>query len=212
MIQEYNRDFCSTYLSLQRILFSCETIHLSSRTNLFHKVHHQTWQLKYMNVAKIMKSFHSRDFAVSFLAFNSFSHLIGRLSAPGYVTSLGILFPKFHNVPPSFSNLATAVTWDPSPQFKATLGFGRSLISLFIYLPTFSIAYQICCTVHLIQQTRIPKGDESSRSYIQRNNVVQDTMSQMNEFRYQTITLSFPSSPSMPYTNYFTSPSYILED
>ena len=46
---------------------------------------------------------------------------------------------------PSFINLATAVTCDPSPQFKATLGLGRSLINLFMYLPTFCIAYQIRC-------------------------------------------------------------------
>ena len=147
MIQASNNDFCSTSLSLspQHVLVSYKTIHLSRTTNLFHKVHHHlTWRFKYMNKAETMKWFHSRDFAVSFLAFNSFSHLIGRLSAPGYVTSSGILFPKFHNVPPSFSNLATAVTWDPSPQFKATLGLGRSLINLFMYLPTFYVAYQIC--------------------------------------------------------------------
>lgn len=38
-------------------------------------------------------------------------------------------------MPPSLSNLATAVACDPSPAFNPTLGFGMSLINLFMYLP-----------------------------------------------------------------------------
>jgi len=75
-----------------------------------------------------------RVFAVNFFAFKNSAHLTRRLSAPGYATSSGRLFPWVKSVAPSFSNLATAVAWDPSDEFNPTLGLGRSLRSLFMYL------------------------------------------------------------------------------